>query len=102
MNKAITVATLLGLSASLVAADCQADLDAVTGQLGSVQSSLDGIKKGVKVAAIVVPIVGGLVLILLGLVIFLLVKGVRKIKRKLPIPKDWGFIRFMRNLGKKI
>ena len=100
MNKATTVAALLGLSATLtVAQDCTAQLAEVTASLDSVQGSLDKIKKGVKVAAIVVPIVGGLVLILLGLVIFLLVKGLRKIKRKLPVPKEWGLIRFMRNLG---
>jgi len=69
-------------------------------QLGSIQLHLDGIKKGVKVAEITLPILGGVLIIGLFLVIILLVKLVFKIKRMLPIPKDWGFIRFIRNLDK--
>ena len=99
--QALLLIVILQLS-SILAQDCQAQLDSITGQLNSVQGQFDNIKKAVKIVSIVLPILGGLLLILLGVVIYLLVKAVLKIKRKLPIPKDWGFIRFLRNLGKSV
>eukprot|EP01119_Soliformovum_irregulare_P023953 TRINITY_DN847_c0_g1_i3.p1 TRINITY_DN847_c0_g1~~TRINITY_DN847_c0_g1_i3.p1 ORF type:complete len:381 (+),score=128.37 TRINITY_DN847_c0_g1_i3:72-1214(+) len=84
----------------LAQSDCEVQLASVQANLDAVNVNLGNIKQGVKIAAIVVPILGGLLLILLGCVVFLLLRGVLKIKKKLPFGRDVGFIRFMRNLDK--